>query len=300
MTVSPKELLDPAHLHAIEPYALMARTAVEGFLSGMHRSFLHGFGSEFLQYRNYTPGEDLKYLDWKVMARTDRLYSKVFREETNMNCYILLDCSASLDYQGSRAACGKFHYARMVAACIAYLASRQGDNLGFFAYSDRLHEATEPAARTGQLHRMLLQLARLKPGGSANHPAMLDQLAARFRNRGIVIFISDMLEGETILPECLRRLRLRHCDCLAVQVLDPDELDLPQDQVTRYVDAESDNDIISWPEVSRTGYQRRMNQFQQQLREGLWQAQIDYLKLLTSDSLGIALARYLNHRERIA
>ncbi|GHB97603.1 DUF58 domain-containing protein [Cerasicoccus arenae] len=296
MSTTVKDLLDPSHLTQIANMQLLARTAVEGFLSGMHRSVFHGFGTEFLQYRNYTPGEDLKYIDWKVVARTDKLYTKVYQEETNMNCTVLLDCSGSMDYQGSRASCTKFRYAAMVAACIAYLAGRQGDNVGLFAYSDELLEAVEPGHRAGQLSRVMHALARLKPHGAAAHQRTLDNLTHPFKHRGIVILISDMLEAEDQLPRLLRNFRFRHCDVIALQVLDPDELDLPQPQVTRFRDLEAGKEVVAWPSSVRTQYTERMNEFLANLRTGFSKSQVDYLRLQSTDSLGLALAQYLHHR----
>ncbi|MGE9296305.1 MAG: DUF58 domain-containing protein [Puniceicoccales bacterium] len=291
-----KDLLDPAHLSQIANMQLLARTAVEGFLSGMHRSVFHGFGTEFLQYRNYSPGEDLKYLDCKVLARSDRIYSMVYQVETNMNGTLLLDCSGSMDYRGDRAPCTKFHYGAMIAACIAYLAGRQGDNVGLFAYSDELLEAVEPGHRSGQLSRVMHALSRLKPHGAAAHQRTLDNLTHPFKHRGIVVLISDMLEAEDELPPLLRNFRYRHCDVIALQVLDPDELDLPQPQVTRFKDIEAGREVIAWPESVRHDYTQRMNQFLDALRTGFFKNQVDYLQLQTTDSLGLALAQYLHHR----
>ncbi|MBC2595566.1 DUF58 domain-containing protein [Ruficoccus amylovorans] len=299
MPPSVHDLLDPAHLAQLGNYALLSRTAVEGFLSGMHRSLFHGFGTEFLQYRDYTPGADLKYLDWKLLARTDRLYTKVYQEETNMNLQLVLDTSASMDYRGERAACTKLHYACMTAACLAYMAVRQGDNVGLFAYGDTLQEVVPPGHRTGQLDRVLQALTRLRPAGPADHDAMLQTFGNQLRQRSIVIYISDMLEAENLLPEHLKRFRLRHCDTLAVQVLDSDELDLPIEGVARFHDIESGREIISWAETTRDGYKSQMSDFMNKLRDGFTRSQVDLLRLTTDESLGYALARYLHHREAL-
>lgn len=296
MPTTVKDLLDPAHLTQIANMQLLARTAVEGFLSGMHRSVFHGFGTEFLQYRNYSPGEDLKYLDWKVLARSDKLYTKVYQEETNMNVTVLLDCSGSMDYAGERAPCTKFRYAAMIAACISYLAGRQGDNVGLFAYSDELLEAVEPGHRSNQLSRVMHALSRLEPHGAAAHQRTLDNLTHPFKHRGIVILISDMLEAEHELPRLLRNFRFRHCDVIAMQVLDPDELDLPQPKVTRFRDIEAGKEVVAWPQTVREQYGRRMDQFLSDLKTGYFKSQVDYLRLKSTDSLGLALAQYLHHR----
>ncbi|MBT5167527.1 MAG: DUF58 domain-containing protein [Opitutales bacterium] len=296
MAVTKQDLLDPAYLESLNDFQLMSRVAVDGFMAGIHRSHSHGAGMEFLQYRNYSPGEDLKYLDWKVLAKSDKLYTKVFQEETNMNCYFVLDTSASMQYQGSRAACSKLHYACMVAACIAQSASRQGDNVGLFAYSDHLHESVEIGGRLGQVDHILRALTRLKPTGEAQHESMLQTFLRHFKSRGTVIYISDMLEGEDVLPKLLRNFRVNKSDCLAIQVLDPDELDLPQNRVTRYLDSELESEVTTYPETARADYEKRMGAFLERLKEGLAQSQVDFIQLVTTDSVGVSLAKYFDHR----
>ena len=139
-----EHLLDPAILSKIDNYPLLARTVVEGFIAGLHGSLYHGFGSEFVHYRNYSPGDDLKYVDWKVYGRSDKYYVKVFQEETNTNCYIVLDSSASMGYSGADGRMTKLQYGKIIAACLAYLINRQGDNVGFYGYSDQLKCCVQP------------------------------------------------------------------------------------------------------------------------------------------------------------
>ncbi|MCZ6672030.1 MAG: DUF58 domain-containing protein [Verrucomicrobia bacterium] len=299
MAVAYKDLLDPAHLTRIENYALMAKGAVEGFLSGMHRSVYHGLGTEFLQYRNYVPGEDLKYVDWKVFAKRDELVTKVYQEETSMNCYFVIDASASHNYQGERAACTKLRYACMIAASLAYLATRQGDNISLFAYQDSIVEALEPGHRNGQLHRFLQALIRLKPEGHANHERLLQSITHHMRSRGLVVYLSDMLEAEETLPRMLQTLRFQHCDCLAMQVLDPDEQDLPHGYPVRYIDSETGQEVTTFADTVREGYEKSMGQFMEDLKKGFRDAQVEYTLLLTTDNLGRALSQYLHKRESI-
>ena len=300
MAVAYKDLLDPAHLTRIENYALLAKAAVEGFLSGMHRSVFHGFGTEFLQYRNYVPGEDLKYLDWKVYAKRDELVTKVYQEETSMNCYFVVDASASHEYQGERAACSKLRYACMIAASLAYLATRQGDNIALFAYQDSIVEALEPGHRSGQLHRFLQALTRLQPEGGANHSRLLQSITHHMRSRGLVVYFTDMLEAEETLPRMLRNLRFQHCDCLALQILDPDERDLPHGYPIRYIDSESGREVTTFADSVRASYENSMERFMDDLKSGFRRAQVEYSSLLTTDHLGHALSQYLHQRESIA
>ncbi len=291
------DLLSPATLSRIENYALMAKVAVEGYMSGLHRSFSHGQGSEFLQYRSYVPGDDLKYVDWKVFSRSDKFYTKVYQEETNMNCYLVLDASASMDYRGERASCTKWHYATMVAACLAYLASRQGDNVGLCVYNDDLVEMIDARQRQGQLHRILTALARHKPKGAARHDYSWNYLAGHLRNRGMVICLSDFLEAEETLPPILKRIRFARHECVSVQVLDPDERDLPFDQSTEFIDPEEGRRILTNPAKVRAHYVERMNDFQERLSVMLARSHVEFLPLISSDSLARSLSAYLHKRE---
>lgn len=299
MPANAHSLLDPAHLAALGNYALMARSAVDGYLSGAHRSLARGFGTEFVQYRDYTPGADLKYLDWKLLARSDRLYTKLYQEETNMNLYLVVDASASMDYRGESTAVTKFQYACMLAACLAYMATRQGDNVGLYGYNDTFLEVVPAGHRGGQLNQVLQALERLKPSGSADHERVLQQLGDQLRQRGIVVVISDMLEAETVLPKRLKHFRLRHCDALALQVLSPDELELDDRGVARFEDIETGREVVSWPELTGADYKSQMSDYQAMMRDAFRAAQVDHLPLTTDLSLGISLARYLHHRENI-
>ncbi len=290
------ELLSPSALARIENYAVLARTVVEGFISGMHRSVYHGFGSEFLQYRNYSPGDDLKYVDWKVFARSDRHVTKVFQEETNLNCCLVLDTSASMAYQGQAAACSKLHYAAMVAACLAYLANRQGDNVGLYCYGDTLTTALPPVQRQGHLHRLLTELARLTSAGSSRHEQYLPHIAQSLRRRGVVVFLSDFLEAdETVLP-LLRRFRSAQHDCIAMQIVDADELDLPFERTTRFIDSESGAELVTAPQNIRNDYRTAMEAFLDRLRKGCLEIGIDHVLVNTSEDLGGTLAAYLHRR----
>lgn len=299
MTPAARDLLDPATLARISDYALLARTAVEGFLSGLHRSIFHGFGTEFLQYRSYSPGDDPKYLDWKVLARRDRLYTKVYEEETNMHLFLLVDASASLDYRGARAPVSKHHYACMLAACLAYLAQRQGDNLGLCLYADDILEVVDPGHRSERLARTLHALARHRPQGHARHDIALDYLDNHLRARSLVVLISDLLETGDELAERLARLQHRHSECLALQILDQDELDLPLHEGVRFIDLESAAEINTSPKQIAAQYNDSMAAFQRDLAARLSRRAVDQVTLTTEQSLGHALAHYLHRRETI-
>lgn len=290
-------LLDPAVLAGIQNYALLARNVVEGFVAGLHRSLYHGFGSEFVQYRNYARGDDLKYVDWKAYARLGKHLTKVFQEETNSNCYIVLDASASMAYAGEEGTISKLHYAKIMAACLAYLMNRQGDNVGFYAYSDELRGAIPPAYRSGQVQQVCLELARLEGEGGCDHAKVLGYLAEHFSRRGVVVLISDLLDADEALFKAIRRFRVAHHDCIVFQVLHPDEVQFPFAGPVRFVDSEDGREIVSAPERVRQQYldsfQRHLNDVERFCRA----SEVDFLRVTSAEPLASVLAAYLHRRE---
>lgn len=293
---SPVDLLEPAYLSTITNYALMAKVAVEGYLSGLHRSRFQGFGSEFVQYRAYSPGEDPRFIDWKAYARRNRLQTKIFQEETNMTCTIVLDASSSMNYQGSRAPCSKFDYARMIAAALAYLALRQGDQVGLVIYNSTITEAVSQSQRSNRLASIYHALSRATPEGSANHELAIEYIGHHVRGRGLFVFISDMLDEEEQLPSLLARIRIRHHDTVALQTLDPDELEFPKTEAARFVDLESGEECVTSPKAIAQSYDRAMQLSQNQLSKGFRDSRVDHTVFSSRTSLGHALSAYLHSR----
>lgn len=291
------ELLSPAILSRISDYHLLAKTAVEGLISGLHRSRCRGTGSEFMQYRSYAPGDDLKYLDWKLLARQGKACSKVYQEETNLRCAILLDASASMAYQGDKAPCSKFRYAAMIAACLAYLARSQGDQAGIFVYSDTMKMATPPGSHAGSLPKILAGLERISPDGKADHALALRQSEEYLKGRSLVIWLSDFQGFEDQLGKALRRFRFSGHDGLVCQILDEDELTLPFNETLRFVDSESNHEITTTSNLIRDVYKKRMNDFLDRTRKHCLDQQTDYLLAASSDNIGYLLSAWLHKRE---
>ena len=293
-----EHLLDPSILSTVSNFPLLARTVVEGFIAGLHRSLFHGFGSEFVQYRDYVRGDDPKYIDWKVYARQDSLQMKIFQEETNTNVYIVLDCSASMAYDGGTGI-SKMRYGSIIAACLSYLISRQGDNVGFSAYNSDLICNIKPGHRSGQVHQICTQLARLEAGGVCEHRKIFNMLGESFNRRGIVILISDFLDADEAVRKGISRFRFSHHDCILSQVLDSHELEFPFDNTVRFVDSESGNEIITAPEVVRERYLSDFQEYLEGFKGFCRKTGIDYQKVSTKDPLASALAAYLHCREQI-
>jgi uncharacterized protein (DUF58 family) len=289
--------LDPATVARLGTMELKARAVVEGFLSGLHRSPYKGFSVEFADYRQYLPGDDLSGVDWKVYARTDRHYIKRFEEDTNLECHLLLDVSASMNYRGA-AAMGKFEYASVVAASLAYLMHRQRDATGLITFDDRIRFRLPASARPGHLHALLLALERAEPGVRSNVARPLNQLAEALLKRGLVIVISDLLDDADRVVRSFRQLRHRGMDVVVFQVLDPDELTFPFVGALRFRDLEDGGEVIADARSAREGYLRELTALTGTYSRELRKAGIDYVQLDTSRPLDGALMSYLAVRAR--
>lgn len=292
------ELLDPAHLSRIEDFSLLAKVVVDGAMPGIHRSLRQGRGTEFFQYRPYDPGEDLKVVDWKVYAKREELVAKTFQEDTNFNLFLVLDTSASMAYQGEASSCTKLHYASMLAACFAYLAYRQGDRVGLFAYGQEVQQWIRPKSGHAHFGRVVNALAQLQAGGVNKHEAMWDQLVGNMPGRSTVVFLSDFLEAEDILPERLRFALSSRYEALCLQVLDREEEKLPSGDALRFVEMEGTREVSTSPEVIRDEFSNRMNEFKDTLERNLSSVSAEFESLYTDQDLGHALRRFLGVRNR--
>jgi uncharacterized protein (DUF58 family) len=289
--------LDPAVIARLGTMELKARTIVEGFLSGLHRSPYKGFSVEFAEYRQYMPGDDLSTLDWKVYARSDRHYVKKFEEETNLECHLLLDVSASMSYRGA-APMSKLEYGSVLAASLAFLMNRQRDATGLIAFDDRIAFRLPASARPGHLHALLLALERLQPGARSDVGRPLHQLAEALLKRSLVVLISDLLDDPEPVIKGLRHLKFRGTDVVVFQVLDPNELTFPFHGASRFKDLESADEVTAEPASARTGYLRELAGLTLRYDRDLRGAGIDYVQLDTSQPLDFALLAYLAARAR--
>ena len=289
--------LDPAVLARLGTMELKARTVVEGFLSGLHRSPLRGFSVEFAEYRPYLPGDDLAAIDWRVYARSDRHYVKKFDEETNLDCHVLLDISASMGYRGA-APLTKLEYASVLAGALAYLMHRQRDAVGLIAFDDRITFRLPAGARGGHLHAVLLALERLRGGRTSNVAQPIRQLAEALMKRSLVVLISDLLDEPDAIIKGLRHLKSRGSDVLVFQVLDPNELTFPFEGASNFRDVETGEAVLAEPGAIRPAYLRELAGLTGRFDRELRGAGIDYLQLDTSKPLDLPLLAYLASRQR--
>ena len=289
--------LDPGVIARLGTMELKARTVVEGFLSGLHRSPYKGFSVEFAEYRQYLPGDDLNTLDWKVYARTDRHYVKKFEEETNLECHLLLDQSASMAYKCA-APMTKLEYGSVLAASLAFLMNRQRDATGLIAFDEQIRFRLPAAARPGHVHAILLALERLQPGLRSNVGRPLHQLAEALLKRSLVVLISDLLDDPEPVIKGLRHLKFRGTDVVVFQLLDPNELTFPFKGAAKFTDIETSEEVVADPSRARTEYLRELAGLTLRYDRELRGAGIDYVQLDTSQPLDFALLTYLSARAR--
>jgi len=294
MARSPK-YSDPEILARVADLLLRARQVVEGTISGLHRSPFHGFNVEFAEYREYSPGDDLRRLDWRALARTDRYYIKQYEEESNLRATLVMDCSASMRYGSG--AMTKFDYGATVAAALATLLVGQQDPVGLALFDRKPHPLLPPAATQAHLVQLVGRLQAAKPDRETELGPMLAALSEQVKQRGLVIIISDLLTDLAAFYDGLARLQYRGHDVLVVQVLDKDELDLPFNDLVLFRDIEGQEELFAEPWGFRKAYCAAMEQFVADVRRSCGDRSIDYLLMRTDQDLADSLSFYLHARD---
>jgi uncharacterized protein (DUF58 family) len=289
--------LDPAIVARLGTIDLKARTIVEGFLTGLHRSPYKGFSVEFAEYRQYLPGDDLATLDWKVFARSDKHFVKKYEEETNLTCHLLIDVSRSMGYGSGDIT--KLEYASYLTGALAYLMHRQRDSFGLIAFDDSISALLPASARAGHLRAVLLALERIQVGAGTDVAKPLHDLAAAVRKRGMVVLVSDLLDDPANVLEGLKHFRYRGTDVIVFHILDPYELKFPFEHAARFRDLETAEEVMAVPGAVREDYLERMQGLIAFYRRELGLTGIDYCLLDTSQPLELGLMSYLMTRKRV-
>ena len=296
IATAPARFLDPELLARIGSLELLARAVVEGFISGLHRSPFTGFSTEFTEYRQYNPGDDLRYLDWRLLGRTDRYFIKKYRADTNTQCHLLIDTSASMGYAHASSV-SKLQYAQFLAASLAYLLSRQQDAVGVVGFDKSVHTHVPARNRTGHLRTVFGQLSLLAPGSETDLAHSLHQLAEILTRRGIVVLISDFYDQPDRLQSAFQHLRFNGHDVVAFHVLDQNELDFNfDDAVLLLEDAETQEQMPVLPDVVAAGYRRRMQKHVEDMSNCAATNHVDYEMMTTKQPLDFALFKYLSRR----
>ncbi len=293
---TPARFLDPELLAHINSLELLARAVVEGFMSGLHRSPYTGFSTEFTEYRQYNQGDDLRYLDWRLLGRTDRYFIKKYRADTNTQCHLLVDTSASMKYS-SASSITKLQYAQFLAASIAYLLNRQQDSVGLVAFDKRVHTHVPARNRTGHMRTIFGHLSQLIAGEESNLSESLHQLAEILNRRGIVVIISDFYDHPDRLKEAFQHLRFKGHDLVAFHVLDQNELDFHFDEpVLLLEDSETQEQMPVLPDVVMNGYCERIRRHVDKMRQSAASNNVDYEMMTTKQPLDYALFSFLSRR----
>ena len=286
--------MHPNAIRRIGRLELRARHIVEGLLSGMHRSPFFGQSVEFLQHRQYAPGDDLRHVDWKVWAKQDRLYVKQFEEETNLRCQLIVDVSKSMQYGSG--ALNKYEYASTVACCLAYLLLKQQDSVGCIAFDETIRARTPMRSTQAHLSTIVKALETSEPAGKTDPASIVREIAETQPRRGMVVMISDLFGDVDAMLRGFRMLRQRGHDVVVLHLLDDDELDFPFDNPVRFEGLELPDSLSCNPRALREGYLQSLRAFLQRLRHGCARDAVEYHLLRTSEPLDAALAAILSHR----
>lgn len=295
----PQSMLTAGDVAAFSRLQLAAMQIVEGFCSGLHRSPHKGFSVEFKEHRAYSPGDDVRQIDWKLFGKTDRLFIREHEEETNLRCTLFVDCSGSMAYRGSRAAMSKHEYAVRCAAALSYLLVRQQDAAGLVTFDTEVRTVVPPRARPRHLHAIFKALEESRPVDETDIGQSLHKAAARLTGRGLVVVFSDLFGDVESLTSALARLRSQDHEVLLFQTLDPDEIDFPFQSWTEFRSLErADVRQAVDPAQARAAYLRRLADFRRELRQTCSRQRVTLTELSTDRPHADALAEFIVLRRR--
>jgi len=291
--------LDLDVLSRIGSMQLLAKVVVEGFVLGLHRSPYRGFSVEFAEYRQYSPGDEIKHIDWKVYGKTDRYYIKQFEEETNLACHILLDASGSMAYKSNDAGLSKLQYGACLAACLADFMMRQRDATGLTIFDTEVRSSLPPRLRQSHRQHVLSELEALEPGGETNIAGPLHDLAETLKRTGLIVLISDLLDEPEDVLSALQHFRFQGHDIIVFHIMDDAELTFPFDAMTEFSDLETGEKLLVSPEGMKPVYLEELRRFLTFYEKGCADVKADYQLFDTKAPLDLALSEYLHRRSRL-
>lgn len=291
-----RKYLDPQVLARLEGLQLRARLIVEGYVAGLHRSPYQGFSIEFAEHREYSPGDDLRYVDWKVFGRTDKFYLKQYEEETNQICQLVLDTSESMAYRSDAASMSKIEYAKSAAAALAYLVLQQQDSAGLVTFDREIRALVRESSSPPHLQQLLYVMEQTPAERKTATGTIFHDLAERFKRRGIVVVLSDFFDDVERMMAGLKHLRHRRHEVILFHILDPAEVDFPFHRITLFQGLEQLPEVLVEPRSLRKAYLREFETFLRRLKEGCRMHQIDYVLMRTDQPLDVALRAYLGRR----
>jgi uncharacterized protein (DUF58 family) len=292
-----RKFLRPETASKLANMDLVARLVVEGFITGLHKSPYHGFSVEFAEHRQYMPGDEIKHLDWKVYAKTDRYYVKQFEEETNLKAYLLLDTSGSMGYRSN--GISKIQYATYLCAALTYLMLKQRDSIGLVTFDEHIRKYVPPRSVSTYLHVILRELEQAASGEKTNVSATFHQLAERIKRRGLIIIFSDLFDDPNRVMSGLKHFRHKKHEVIVFQILDPLERTFNFRRDALFKDLETGEEISTQPWHIRGEYRRLMTEFVDTYKKQCRENRIDHVLMDTSQDFDRALIQYLIKRKRI-
>ena len=298
MTADYRKYLDPETVSKLKGMELKARMVVEGFIAGLHKSPYHGFSVEFAEHRQYMPGDNIRDIDWKVYAKSDRYYIKQYEEETNLKAYLLMDCSASMAYRsGDRIP--KLDYAGLLAGALSYMMLRQRDAVGLVTFDETIRRYIPPRSKSGHLHVLLTEVAAQTPSLKTNIATALHEMAERIKRRGLVILLSDLLDEANQIISGLKHFRYNQHEVIVFHILDPRERDFAFPREAIFKDMETGEEITTLPYQMKKHFSQAVTAFADQIAYACRQSNIDYHPIDTAMPFDKALYAFLAKRERL-
>jgi uncharacterized protein (DUF58 family) len=298
MPLTQQQLSDPKVLGAVSRLEFHAREVVEGVISGLHQSPYHGFSVEFAQHREYTPGDEIRYIDWKVAGRSDRYYVKEFEEETNLKAYLLVDTSESMRYQGPKRPFSKLEYASVMAAAFATILIQQRDAAGLALFNDGVQKYVPPRATGSHFTQILEELVVAESRPKTQLAPTFHYMADQIKRRGLVVIFSDLFGDIEDVMAGLRHFRYRKHEVVVFQILDEDEVRFPFDDLTKFEGLELEPELLVDPRGIREEYLQQFNDFCEALERGCGEIQVDLVRAVTTENPADALTHYLAGRSR--
>jgi uncharacterized protein (DUF58 family) len=292
-----KKYLDPEVIARLRGLELRARAIVAGFISGMHRSAYHGFSVEFAEHRQYVPGDDIRYIDWRILGRSDRFYIKEYEEETNLRCNILVDASKSMAYRGRNAKHSKFEFACYLAASLAYLLTSQQDAAGLITFDSKVRMRLPSAAGKAHLHNLVSLLEKTEPDLSTDVKILFHRLAEELRKRSMVVLISDLLADPDDVVSGIEHMCYAGHELIVLHVMDDDEWEFPFVENVMFEGLEDDVRLLADPQSLRNSYLAAVERFTTRVQTACLKHRGDYVAVNTRDRVDAVLCGYLARRQ---
>lgn len=293
-----RKYLDPEVISNFGNILLKAKLVVEGFITGLHQSPYHGFNAEFAEYRQYIPGDDIKFIDWKVFAKTNRYYIKEFEEETNLKSYLLLDKSASMAFKGNGKV-SKFEYSVHILAALAYLMMQQQDSVGLLAYDTEISKFIPPRMNPQHLYETLKVINSIEVSNKTSGGKIFHQLAEKINRRGLIIIFSDFLDNLDELIVGLKHFRHQKHEVILFRIMTDEEFNFPYKKDSIFIDMETKEEILTYPWKVKEYYLNKLKENTEKIKKICYELQIDFNSVSTSQPFDYVLLSYLNKRKKI-